>query len=222
MRFWQSRRLEKTFSAAPYATIATLLAVPSSRLEEVNIVTDPKSFWFWDPASTAEQQGGYVEVPDDIVASDAYASDPATAPGRLHLIVSERPAQVREGIWEKPLADAAAADTTTGRRFFTASEDCELYSLTIDPAGALAADNTDNATITVKRYNANGTGETTCGTYTSNVAGGALVSGTPKAITVATPIAFTAGQYAKAEITKGASGKVVPALSISGLWRATG
>jgi hypothetical protein len=68
-----------------------LTAIPSVRIAPgaVIAVKDVHAAAVYDEASTTAAASGRVYVPDDVAATAAYISDPATAPGRWHVIASD-------------------------------------------------------------------------------------------------------------------------------------
>ncbi len=115
--------------------------------------------------------------------------------------------------WTKSAVDAAAATATPESIFFVARGKGTVTAIRFVPNALLTADNTNFATVTVRRRNADGSGAVTVASYVTNVAGGSLVAFTPKALTLsgtAANLAYTAGQMLTVEITKAAAGVAVP------------
>lgn len=116
--------------------------------------------------------------------------------------------------WQKSAADGAAGDATAEVTFFEAAAPQKVTGIGFDPAAALTAHNTTNATITIARRDADGTNKTTVATITTNVASGDWVAFVKKALVLsatAANLVLAVGQKLTVEITKGSTGVVVPA-----------
>lgn len=115
----------------------------------------------------------------------------------------------------KELADAAASTTSTMFSLKVPYK-CVVEAATICPGGALTADNTNNAVLTLAKADGAGGSATTVAAITTNVASGNWVADTFKDMTVtAADATVNDGQILTLKITKGGTGVAVPASSVS-------
>lgn len=123
-------------------------------------------------------------------------------------------------ILRKPAADAMAADTTA----YTAADQiripraCRILGANIQPLSTLTAHASNNCSVNVVKGDGAAGAAVVMATYTSDVAGGNLAAGVTKAMTVTSTLAnqrAAAGSVLSFNITKAASGVVVPILTIS-------
>lgn len=112
-------------------------------------------------------------------------------------------------------ADNAAGDATAEHVIMEIENAGELKEFNIRPTAAMAADNTDYVTITIKKRSAAGGAGTTVATYDSRAANnGALVAFATMAFTLTATLTdrrLTAGDCLTCTIAKAGAGKVVPA-----------
>lgn len=112
----------------------------------------------------------------------------------------------------KAAADGAASTATAETAFFQAPVDLVIEQVEFVPSAALTADNANNAVITVTRRNADGTGNVTVATVTTNVASGNWTQWVSKVLTLtAANAGLSAGMILTLTIAKGGTGVVVPA-----------
>lgn len=109
------------------------------------------------------------------------------------------------------LVDAAAGTATAETIVFVATGPITFRNIGFMPSAALTADNTNNATITVRRRAADGTGAATVVAITTNVASGNWTQWVRKSFGALANNSLTAGQMLTIEITKAGTGVAVPA-----------
>lgn len=113
--------------------------------------------------------------------------------------------------WDKAAADGAAATATTEHSIMRASADMTLVGVRYVPDAALTADNTNYATITIKRRDAAGGNATTLASVTTQITGSGNWT---QWVAINLPVvvsAIAAGQIVTVSIAKAGSGVVVPA-----------
>lgn len=116
---------------------------------------------------------------------------------------------------QKPAADAMAADTSTVWEC-KVPYTIEVVSATICPHAALTAHDTNNAVLTLGKADGAGGGSTAISTLTTNTTSGNWVADTFKEMTItAANKRVTDGQIMTLKITKGGTGVVVPASSVT-------
>jgi hypothetical protein len=107
--------------------------------------------------------------------------------------------------------DAAAADTLAEHVFHVASGKSVLITaVKIEADAAVTADNTNDATITVKQGDGAGGARSTVATLVTNVAGGSWVAFTAKDMGAITNATVPAGGIITITIAKGAAGVQLP------------
>jgi hypothetical protein len=118
--------------------------------------------------------------------------------------------------WDKTAADGAAATATTEHTFMRAPSAVQIVAVRYIPDAALTADASNNATITIKRRNADGTNAVTVAAVTTSVAGsGSWTQWVAVALTLtAANTSMAPGQFLTIAITKAGTGVVVPAGSL--------
>lgn len=116
----------------------------------------------------------------------------------------------REERWQKE-DDALAITATTPRPFATLKYACTVTDVNYRAHDALTADNTDNVVITVYAYTDAGVLVGKVAEYISDVATGGLSSEVAKDFGAVTNAACGAGYGLVVAITKGGTGKIVPA-----------
>jgi hypothetical protein len=115
----------------------------------------------------------------------------------------------------KELADAAAATASTLYQLKVPYA-FVVEQMSVCPGAALTADATNNAVLTLAKANGAGGASTAIATLTTDVAGGNWVADVFKEGTVTGSAAAVAdGQLLTLKITKGGTGVVVPACSVS-------
>ena len=121
------------------------------------------------------------------------------------------------GVFWKPAADGAASTATAETIFLAATRKFRVTSVKYLPSAALTADNTNNAVLTLRRRDADGTNAVSVATITTNIASGNWVQWVAKALVLsgtAANLVLAEGQCLTLEITKGGTGVVVPAGSL--------
>lgn len=124
--------------------------------------------------------------------------------------------------YPKPAADAAASTATAETAFFAMSPATRtqvafspsllvIEAVDFLPSAALTADATNNATLTVRRRNADGSGAATVASITTNIASGNWTAFVSKALTLGAALTLEAQQILTLQITKAGSGVAVPA-----------
>ncbi len=119
-----------------------------------------------------------------------------------------------DSTWEvgHEAADAAASTTATYWAI-KVPWNVRIIDVTVCPGGALTADNTNNAVLTLAKANGAGGAATTVATLTTNAASGNWVADTFKSFTLATASAdqlVNDGQILTLKKTVGGTGVVVP------------
>jgi len=118
-------------------------------------------------------------------------------------------------IFVKGAADAMAADTTASTAFWRAPRDCDVISADYNTVGTVAAHASNGAGIVLNKADGAGGAATAIGTYSSlSGAQGAIASNVPAVIPISTTAAtvrLAAGNVLTFQITKAASGQIVPA-----------
>lgn len=118
-------------------------------------------------------------------------------------------------VWHKDTADATAATATAEQVFFEAGDSITITAVNIQPAAALTADATNNASIVVARRDANAANKVTVATLTTTAGGtGTWVAFDDITGTTLTNTALTDGQKLTVEITKGGTGVAVPIMDL--------
>lgn len=120
----------------------------------------------------------------------------------------------RSFLFEKAAADAAASTATAETVVFVAGGPLTLTNLGVVPSAALTADAANNATITITRRNADGTGNVTVATLVTDVAGGSWTAFVRKNFGTMANTTMTAGQMLTLTIAKGGTGVVVPSFQL--------
>jgi hypothetical protein len=113
--------------------------------------------------------------------------------------------------WDKSAVDGSASAATAEHTIFRAASDMTLNAVRYVPDAALTADNTNYATITVKRRNADGTGAVTLASVTTQITGSGNWS---QWVAVNIPVvnaSVSAGQIVTVGIAKAGTGVAVPA-----------
>jgi len=113
--------------------------------------------------------------------------------------------------WVKAAADAMAADATAATYFYRAKRALEVLTVYIIPTATLTGHASNNATIVINKHDGAGGAATIVATITTTAS---WAAGTPVALTVSTTAGvalLTAGQVLSFQISKNASGVVVPA-----------
>lgn len=115
----------------------------------------------------------------------------------------------------KELADAAASTASTLYSLKVPFK-CKVEAVTICPGGALTAHDTTNAILTLAKADGAAGSATTVATLTTNTTSGDWVADTFKEMSVTASAAdVNDGQLLTLKITKGSTGVVVPACSVS-------
>lgn len=147
------------------------------------------------------------------VGAESMAGASATIVRDTERLVRQRRALL---LWDKPAADALAADATAERGvgYIDSGDDGEgLVDLVIVPTAALTAHDTNNATITIRKKDSAGGSSTSVATITTTVASGSWVAFAPKAMVLtatAADLRIAAGSSISVQITKNGAGVVVP------------
>lgn len=118
----------------------------------------------------------------------------------------------------KLAADGAANTTTAHTASYGWRAPCDgfLLGAYANSQGAVTADNTNNAVITIAKSDGAGGAATAMASLTTNVASGNWVAGGTKAFTPDTTVAnrrFTKGQLISFAIAKGGTGVAIPICS---------
>lgn len=138
------------------------------------------------------------------------------APAALRTLRDEVAATKDHVSWAK-VADATAATATAETPFYRATEAHTLSAFYIVPGANVTANDTDYATITIKKRPASDyTTPATVATLITNVAGGSWVAFTPKSLGTLTNAAMAAGDVLTATIAKAGSGVSIPISVIEG------
>lgn len=111
--------------------------------------------------------------------------------------------------WDKA-ADGAANTATAEKVIYRAHRAETITAILLALDSALTADNTNNATITIRRRSSSGGSAVTVATFTTNVAGGNFVAFAPKSLGAISNAALAAGEVLTVEITKGGTGVQIP------------
>ncbi len=119
--------------------------------------------------------------------------------------------QKRLATYLKVAADGAASTTTAETLFFSAKQALTIESVEYLPSAALTAHDTTNATLTLRRRNADGTSAASVAALTTNLASGNWTQWVAKSLGTITNGSLSAGQILTLEIAKGSTGVVVPA-----------
>jgi hypothetical protein len=118
--------------------------------------------------------------------------------------------QTHAAAWFKE-ADASALATTSERVVFTAPEGVTITGLFLEPAAALTASDTNYGTITITRRNANGTGQVTAATLTTQTGGsGNWTAFSAVSLGSLSNATLTAGQKLTIAIAKTGLGVSIP------------
>ena len=132
------------------------------------------------------------------------------APAAVRTLRDEVAATKHHVAWSK-VADATAATATAESPFYRAPEAKTLSALYIVPGANVTANDTDYATITIKKRPATDyTTPATVATLVTNVAGGSWVAFTPKSLGTLTNATLAAGDILTATIAKAGSGVTIP------------
>lgn len=107
--------------------------------------------------------------------------------------------------------DAAAGTATAERVIYCSRGKGTVTAVFVTPDAAAAADVTNNATITVRRRNADGSGAATVVAFTTTTGNG-LVQWVKKSLGTLGNTALTAGQLLTVQITKAGTGVQLPGL----------
>lgn len=128
-------------------------------------------------------------------------------------------------LYHKDTADAMAGDATTERTisFFVPAHitnGIKFVQIAILPTAAMAADNTDYVTVTLAKNDGAGGARTTIATYDSRAANqGALVAFDAIDMSIAAAgESVAAGSLLTVTVAKAGAGKVLPILSIVGVY----
>lgn len=114
-------------------------------------------------------------------------------------------------VYHKQAGDSAAGTATAEQVVFSANVRGAVTGITIQPAGALTADGTNNATFTFARRNADGTGKATIVSVATTATGtGSWTAFDDIVLSGLSNTALTPGQKVTLEITKAGTGVVVP------------
>lgn len=156
-----------------------------------------------------------LHAPSNSVRVRAMVKALDTAAGTLDIdcINEALPAQLRI----LKAADAAANTATSEFVIADIPANCTIAAVDVLPTAGLTADNTNNAVLTVKGYNAAGGGGVTVASMTTNVASGNWTAFVPKALTLTATTADldrVADSALTLTITKGGSGVQLPALEL--------
>lgn len=125
-------------------------------------------------------------------------------------------------LFEKPAADAMAADATSERacKWYVPAHmtnGVEVVSVSVLPTAALTAHDTNNASLLVDKNDGAGGARTNVATLTTNVASGNWSAFSRKAFTLDSTLAniqIAAGGMLTFEITKASSGVAVPICNV--------
>lgn len=123
-------------------------------------------------------------------------------------------------VYLKPAADGAANSTQALFPGLRIDNNIEITSCQLVPYGALTADNTNNAVVSLQANDGAGGAATTVATVTTNVAAGNWVAGTRFALTLTATLAdrivsgLAAERWLGMTITKGGTGVVVPSCKL--------
>lgn len=128
-----------------------------------------------------------------------------TVLAELQAAVNETSPQTRLG------ADAAANTATAERVFYRSRGKGTVTAVRVVADGAVAGHAADNATITVRRRNADGTNAVTVVAYTTTVPN-TLAAWVAKSLGALSNITLTAGQLLTVEVTKAGNGVQLPGL----------
>lgn len=120
--------------------------------------------------------------------------------------------------WFKESADSLATTATSERVVFTAPENVTITSVTIEPAAALTSSDTNYATITILRRDANGSNPATVIAETTQTIGGGGTGNWTAFATVSlgslANSSLAAGQKLTIAITKTGLGATLPIMSV--------
>lgn len=123
----------------------------------------------------------------------------------LQAAVNETGPQARIG------ADAAANTASAERVIYRSRGKGTVTALFVTPDAAVAASGTDNATVTVRRRNADGSGAVTVAAFTTTTGNG-LSQWVKKNLGALSNTGLTAGQLLTVQITKTGNGVQLPGL----------
>lgn len=131
---------------------------------------------------------------------------------KLRTLLSELQGAVGDtGSSTRRLADAAAGTATAESTFYRARTAGRVTDVRITADLALAGDNTNNATITIRRRNADGSNAVVVATLTTNVAN-PLVAFLAKSFGALTNTTLAAGQLLTFQVTKTGTGAALPSM----------
>ena len=120
--------------------------------------------------------------------------------------------------WFKEAADGLASTATAERVVFTAPEDITITSVTVEPAAALAASDTNYATITIVRRDGNGSNTATILAETTQTVGaggtGSWTAFSTVSLGSLANTALTEGQKVTIAISKTGLGVAVPIAAV--------
>lgn len=118
-----------------------------------------------------------------------------------------------EQVYTKAAVDAMASDVTAAQYFYRLPRDCDLIDAYYLTGGTIAAAAANTATIIINKHDGAG-GAGTASFSRQTITGNSVAAGVPFLLTASvTPadLIVTAGQVLSFQITKQASGVVVPA-----------
>lgn len=119
----------------------------------------------------------------------------------------------QEEVYTKAAVDAMASDVTAAQYFYRVPRDCDLVDAYYLTGGTIAAAAANTATIICNKHDGAG-GAGTASFSRQTITGNSVAAGVPFALTAsvtAADLIMTAGQVLSFQITKQASGVVVPA-----------
>lgn len=177
-----------------------------------------------------DSDGVWVDTPDDLAAVLGYAATGATASAATPQPIGDPAAGAGTSFsrddhvhaitcvpvgYQSP-ADAAANTALAEHVIFTAhGKSIKILAAKIESDGALTADNTNNAVITVKQGDGAGGARSTVATLTTNVASGNWVAFTAKDLGAITNPTVPADGIITVTVTKGGAGVQMPAFRLS-------
>lgn len=145
---------------------------------------------------------------------DEDSGNPILWPGRiahaiaLGLAMGRAPA----ALWQKAAADGAAGTATAESVIPRPMLACRVVGIELVPAAALTADDTDYATITVRKRDGAGGAASVIASVTTKITGGSgnWTAFVPVSLGTITNADLLAGDILTVEITKAASGVAIP------------
>ncbi len=158
-----------------------------------------------------------ITIPEELGVGGAYlAPGGTTGVPALKTILEELQAAANAAArfapphWQKDAADSAAGTTTAELAFYRADVDTTLLTAYLSFDAAVTGHDTNNASIVLRKRDADGTNAVDIATFTTDVASGGFDARAPKTMGTLTAGTMLAGQVLTLEITKLNSGVQLP------------